>query len=179
LFNPALLVLEDGTVFRGRSAGAPGMQSGEVVFNTALTGYQEILTDPSYARQLVTLTYPHIGNAGATDEDCESRGVFCAGLIVKDVPRAHSNWRAQTGLPEFLRANDVVAISGIDTRKLTRLIRDRGAQRGCIIAGDGDGDGHRDNGGDGNGDGESDGHRDGDAAVIARAQAAAREFPGR
>jgi len=132
--GPALLVLEDGTLFRGRSVGAPGMQSGEVVFNTALTGYQEILTDPSYARQLVTLTYPHIGNVGATAEDCESRGVFCAGLIVKDVPRAHSNWRAQTDLPGYLRANDVVAISGIDTRKLTRLIRDKGAQRGCIAA---------------------------------------------
>lgn len=158
--DPAILVLEDGTVFRGRAAGAPGLRSGEVVFNTALTGYQEILTDPSYARQLVTLTYPHIGNAGATAEDCESRRVFCAGLIVKDVPRLHSNWRAQTGLPDFLRANDVVAISGIDTRKLTRIIRDQGAQRGCIIAG-----------GDGDGNGN-------DAADVERALAAAKEFPG-
>ncbi|MDD9883510.1 MAG: glutamine-hydrolyzing carbamoyl-phosphate synthase small subunit [Gammaproteobacteria bacterium] len=154
--GPALLVLEDGTLFRGRSVGAPGMQSGEVVFNTALTGYQEILTDPSYARQLVTLTYPHIGNVGATAEDCESRGVFCAGLIVKDVPRAHSNWRAQTDLPGYLRANDVVAISGIDTRKLTRLIRDKGAQRGCIAASD-------------NAD---------DAPDVERALAAAKQFPG-
>lgn len=168
----AILVLEDGTLFRGRSVGAPGMQSGEVVFNTALTGYQEILTDPSYARQLVTLTYPHIGNVGATDEDCESRRVFCAGLIVKDVPRRHSNWRAQTDLPAYLRANDVVAISAIDTRKLTRIIRDMGAQRGCIIAGDdGDGDGHSHSNGD-DGDGNN------DAADVARALAAAQEFPG-
>ncbi|MDD9858086.1 MAG: glutamine-hydrolyzing carbamoyl-phosphate synthase small subunit [Gammaproteobacteria bacterium] len=133
--DPALLILEDGTVFHGQSAGAGGLSSGEVVFNTAITGYQEILTDPSYARQLVTLTYPHIGNVGATAEDCESRGVFCAGLIVKDVPRLHSNWRAQSSLPAYLADNGVVAISGIDTRKLTRLLRTKGAQRGCIAAG--------------------------------------------
>ena len=133
--HPALLILEDGTVFQGSSLGADGMRSGEVVFNTAMTGYQEILTDPSYARQLVTLTYPHIGNVGATAEDRESRGVFCAGLMVKDLPPRHSNWRAQWSLPEYLRDNDVVAIGGIDTRKLTRLIRARGAQNGCIAAG--------------------------------------------
>ena len=133
--NQALLILEDGTVFRGASVGVDGMSSGEVVFNTAITGYQEILTDPSYARQLVTLTYPHVGNAGATAEDQESRGVFCAGLIVKDIPPLHSNWRAQWSLPAYLVNNGVVAISGIDTRKLTRLIRSKGAQSGCIAAG--------------------------------------------
>ena len=135
LTNPALLILEDGTVFQGKSVGADGMRSGEVVFNTAITGYQEILTDPSYARQLVTLTYPHIGNAGATAEDQESRGVFCAGLIVKNIPPLHSNWRAQSSLPRYLVDNDVVAIADIDTRKLTRLIRSKGAQGGCIVAG--------------------------------------------
>ncbi len=133
--NPALLILEDGTIFQGVSVGADGMSSGEVVFNTAITGYQEILTDPSYARQLVTLTHPHIGNVGATAEDCESRGVFCAGLIVKNVPPLHSNWRAQSSLPHYLKDNGVVAISGIDTRKLTRLLRSKGAQNGCIAAG--------------------------------------------
>ena len=133
--NPALLILEDGTVFRGKSIGVDGMSSGEVVFNTAITGYQEILTDPSYARQLVTLTHPHIGNVGTTDEDRESRGVFCAGLVVKNVPPRHSNWRAQSSLPDYLKDNNVVAISDIDTRKLTRLIRSKGAQNGCIAAG--------------------------------------------
>ena len=133
--NPALLALEDGTVFWGRSVGADGMASGEVVFNTAITGYQEILTDPSYARQLVTLTYPHIGNVGTTAEDQESRAVFCAGLIVKNIPHLHSNWRAQSSLPHYLKENGVVAISDIDTRKLTRLIRSGGAQSGAIIAG--------------------------------------------
>ncbi len=133
--NPALLILEDGTVFRGKSIGVDGMSSGEVVFNTAITGYQEILTDPSYARQLVTLTHPHIGNVGTTAEDRESRGVFCAGLVVKNVPLLHSNWRAQSSLPDYLKDNNVVAISDIDTRKLTRLIRSKGAQNGCIAAG--------------------------------------------
>ena len=133
--NPALLILEDGTVFAGRSVGADGLRSGEVVFNTAMTGYQEILTDPSYARQLVTLTYPHIGNVGTTPEDDESRAVFCAGLIVRNVPTQHSNWRAQRSLTDYLRDNDVVAISEIDTRRLTRLIRTHGAPRGCIVAG--------------------------------------------
>jgi carbamoyl-phosphate synthase small subunit len=132
----AILVLEDGTVFEGESAGAPGLSVGEVVFNTAITGYQEILTDPSYARQLVTLTYPHIGNTGCTDLDDEAGKVWASGLIVRDVPRRPSNWRSQVALPEWLRARGIVAISGIDTRKLTRLLRDRGAQNGALMAGD-------------------------------------------
>lgn len=131
----ALLVLEDGTVFEGISIGADGISVGEVVFNTSITGYQEILTDPSYASQVVTLTYPHIGNVGVTTEDNESRSVFCAGLIIRDLPKVHSNWRAQKSLPEFLRHNGVVAISDIDTRKLTRLLRTHGAQNGCLMAG--------------------------------------------
>lgn len=131
----ALLVLEDGTEFKGSSIGAEGISVGEVVFNTSITGYQEILTDPSYASQLVTLTYPHIGNVGITDEDSESRSVFCAGLIIKNLPRLHNNWRAQQSLPEFLKQNNVVAISDIDTRKLTRLLRTHGAQNGCLMAG--------------------------------------------
>ena len=134
--TPALLVLEDGSVFYGKSMGADGMSAGEVVFNTSMTGYQEILTDPSYAKQLVTLTYPHVGNVGINTEDTESRKVFCAGLIVKNVPQRHSNWRAQQSLSEFLGANKVVAISDIDTRKLTRLLRTKGALRGCIAAGE-------------------------------------------
>ena len=133
---PALLILEDGSTFYGKSIGANGMGAGEVVFNTAITGYQEILTDPSYAKQLVTLTYPHIGNVGVNSEDVESRKVFCAGLIVKNVPQRHSNWRAQRSLPDFLIEQGVVAISDIDTRKLTRLLRTKGAQRGCIAAGE-------------------------------------------
>ena len=132
----AILVLEDGTVFEGESAGAPGLSVGEVVFNTAITGYQEILTDPSYARQLVTLTYPHIGNTGCTDLDDEAGKVWASGLIVRDVPRRPSNWRSQVALPEWLRVRGIVAISGIDTRKLTRLLRDRGAQNGALMAGD-------------------------------------------
>ena len=131
----ALLVLEDGTVFEGTSIGAEGISVGEVVFNTSITGYQEILTDPSYASQMVTLTYPHIGNVGVTTEDNESRSVFCAGLIIKNLPKVHSNWRAQQSLPEFLRDAGVVAISDIDTRKLTRLLRTKGAQNGCLMAG--------------------------------------------
>ncbi|HEX5757524.1 MAG TPA: glutamine-hydrolyzing carbamoyl-phosphate synthase small subunit [Arenimonas sp.] len=131
---PAFLVLEDGTVFEGISVGAPGLSVGEVVFNTAITGYQEILTDPSYARQMVTLTYPHIGNTGCTVQDDEARQVFAAGLIVRDVPRRPSNWRSQVALPEWLRARNVVAIADIDTRKLTRLLRDRGAQNGALWA---------------------------------------------
>ena len=118
------------------SVGVDGMSAGEVVFNTSMTGYQEILTDPSYAKQLVTLTYPHIGNVGANTEDVESRSVFCSGLIVRNIPRRHFNWRAEQSLPEFLCAQGVVAISEIDTRKLTRLLRSKGAQRGCIAAGD-------------------------------------------
>jgi carbamoyl-phosphate synthase small subunit len=135
--QPAILALEDGTVFEGVSAGAPGTSVGEVVFNTAMTGYQEILTDPSYARQLVTLTYPHVGNTGCTAQDDEAERVWSAGLIVRDVPRRPSNWRSQAPLPEWLAARGVVAISGIDTRKLTRLLRDRGAQNGCLMAGEG------------------------------------------
>ena len=147
----AILVLEDGTVFEGESVGAPGLSVGEVVFNTAITGYQEILTDPSYARQLVTLTYPHIGNTGCTDLDDEAGKVWASGLIVRNVPRRPSNWRSQIALPEWLKARGIVAISEIDTRKLTRLLRDRGAQNGAVMAGDVD---------------------------VARALEAARKFPG-
>jgi carbamoyl-phosphate synthase small subunit len=131
---PALLALEDGTIFEGVSVGAPGMAVGEVVFNTAMTGYQEILTDPSYARQIVTLTYPHIGNTGCTDQDDEARQVWSAGLIVRDIPRRPSNWRNQVALPEWMRARGVVAIADIDTRKLTRMLRDRGAMNGALLA---------------------------------------------
>ncbi len=135
--QPAILALEDGTVFEGVSVGAPGTSVGEVVFNTAMTGYQEVLTDPSYARQLVTLTYPHVGNTGCTSQDDEAERVWASGLIVRDVPRRPSNWRSQVALPEWLAARGVVAISGIDTRKLTRLLRDRGSQNGCLVAGEG------------------------------------------
>jgi carbamoyl-phosphate synthase small subunit len=134
--QPAILALADGTVFEGLSIGAAGRSVGEVVFNTAITGYQEILTDPSYARQLVTLTYPHIGNTGCTALDDEAERVFAAGLIVREPPIAPSNWRSQIDLPAWLRARRVVAIADIDTRKLTRLLRDRGAQNGCVMAGD-------------------------------------------
>jgi len=131
----AILALEDGTVFEGDSVGAPGLTVGEVVFNTAMTGYQEIVTDPSYARQIVTLTYPHIGNTGCNAADDESTRAWAAGLIVRDVPRRPSNWRSEVALPQWLSQRGVVAISGIDTRKLTRLLRDRGAQSGAIMAG--------------------------------------------
>lgn len=134
--KPALLVLEDGTVFHGTSIGADGCSVGEVVFNTALTGYQEILSDPSYARQIVTLTYPHIGNVGTTDEDDESPGVYASGLVIRDLPLLANNWRMEKTLPEYLRDHNVVAIADIDTRQLTRLLRDKGAQRGCIVAGE-------------------------------------------
>ena len=134
--QPAILVLEDGTVFEGESVGAPGLSAGEVVFNTSMTGYQEVLTDPSYARQLVTLTYPHIGNTGCTDQDDEAGQVWSAGLIVRDVPRRPSNWRSQQALPAWLAQRGVVAIAGIDTRKLTRILRDRGCQNGALMAGD-------------------------------------------
>ena len=133
--QPAVLVLRDGTVFRGTSIGADGMAAGEVVFNTAMTGYQEILTDPSYCRQIVTLTYPHIGNYGANPEDVESHKVFAAGLVIRDLPVLSSNWRKTWTLPEYLRHENVVAIADIDTRKLTRILRDKGAQDGCIMAG--------------------------------------------
>ncbi|TWI12733.1 glutamine-hydrolyzing carbamoyl-phosphate synthase small subunit [Aerolutibacter ruishenii] len=134
--QPAILALEDGTIFEGVSVGAPGLSVGEVVFNTALTGYQEILTDPSYARQLVTLTYPHIGNTGCTDIDDEAGRVWASGLIVRNVPRRPSNWRSQVSLPEWLKARGIVAIADIDTRKLTRILRDKGAQNGAVMAGD-------------------------------------------
>ena len=133
--QPAILVLEDGTVFEGESVGASGLSVGEVVFNTAMTGYQEIITDPSYARQLVTLTYPHIGNTGCTDQDDEAAKVWSAGLIVRDVPRRPSSWRSQASLQDWLAARGVVAIAGIDTRKLTRILRERGAQNGALMAG--------------------------------------------
>ena len=131
----ALLMLEDGTIFRGRSIGAPGFAAGEVVFNTAMTGYQEILTDPSYARQIVTLTYPHIGNTGVNAEDVESTRVWAAGLVIRDCPATHSSWRHEQSLPEYLAACGTVAIADLDTRRLTRLIREKGAQAGCIAAG--------------------------------------------
>ena len=131
----AILALEDGSVFRGSSIGSPGVAVGEVVFNTAMTGYQEILTDPSYARQIVTLTYPHIGNTGANPEDVESDSVWAEGLVIRDLPLRTSSWRAAQTLPEFLEDRGVVAIADIDTRHLTRLIREQGALGGCIMAG--------------------------------------------
>jgi carbamoyl-phosphate synthase small subunit len=132
---PAILALKDGTVFRGTSIGAEGLVAGEVVFNTALTGYQEILTDPSYCRQIVTLTYPHIGNTGANGEDVESEKVQAAGLVIRDLPLRSSNFREQWNLAEYLRREHIVAIADIDTRRLTRILRDKGAQDGCIMAG--------------------------------------------
>jgi carbamoyl-phosphate synthase small subunit len=134
--SPAILVLADGTVFRGTAIGASGSSVGEVVFNTAMTGYQEILTDPSYCKQIVTLTYPHIGNVGVNAEDVESRQVFASGLIIRDLSLAVSNFRSTQTLPDYLKANNVVAIAGIDTRKLTRILRSKGAQNGCIATGD-------------------------------------------
>jgi carbamoyl-phosphate synthase small subunit len=131
-----VLALADGTIFRGQSIGAKGNTTGEVVFNTALTGYQEILTDPSYARQIVTLTYPHIGNTGTTPEDLEAAQIYPAGLVIRDLPPLASNWRANESLSEFLERGRIVAIAGIDTRKLTRILRERGAQAGCIMTGD-------------------------------------------
>ena len=151
LLPPALLVLADGTVFRGASVGAEGLASGEVVFNTAITGYQEILTDPSYCRQIVTLTHPHIGNTGTNPEDMESAKVYAAGLVVRDVSQRASSWRAERRLSEFLVANGVPGIAGIDTRRLTRIVRERGAQNGALLAG---------------------------ADDVERALAAARAFPG-
>ncbi|PRP69525.1 carbamoyl-phosphate synthase small subunit [Chromobacterium amazonense] len=133
---PAILVLADGTLFKGSAIGAAGHTVGEVVFNTAITGYQEILTDPSYTRQIVTLTYPHIGNVGANSEDTESRAVFASGLIIRDLPLLHSNFRAEDSLSDYLKKHNVVAIADIDTRKLTRILRQKGAQAGCIMAGD-------------------------------------------
>ena len=149
--QPAILALADGTVFRGESIGADGVTVGEVVFNTAMTGYQEILTDPSYCRQIVTLTYPHIGNTGINAEDVESDRVYAAGLVVRDLPLLASNWRQAETLPAYLRRQSIVAIAGIDTRKLTRILREKGAQSGCLMAGN---------------------------AAEAQAVAKAREFPG-
>ena len=132
---PAVLALADGTVFRGRSIGAIGNTSGEVVFNTAMTGYQEILTDPSYSRQLVTLTYPHVGNTGTTPEDLEAPQVYASGLIIRDLPLRASSWRMTETLDAFLQRAGIVAIADIDTRRLTRILREKGAQAGCIAAG--------------------------------------------
>ena len=134
--KPALLALADGTLFWGESIGIDGQTVGEVVFNTALTGYQEILTDPSYCKQIVTLTYPHIGNVGTNADDEESSHVYVSGLVVRDVPLLASNWRCEQTLEDYLDKNKVVAIAGIDTRQLTRVLREKGAQNGCIVAGD-------------------------------------------
>ena len=132
----ALLALEDGTLFRGRSIGSAGQSVGEVVFNTAMTGYQEIITDPSYARQMVTLTYPHIGNTGVNSEDEESSRIQCAGLIIRDLPRRVSSFRSEGSLDDYLKSQGVVAIADIDTRRLTRILREKGAQNGCLMAGE-------------------------------------------
>lgn len=150
--KPALLALEDGSLFRGQSIGIDGQTTGEVVFNTALTGYQEILTDPSYCKQIVTLTYPHIGNVGTNDDDEESSAIVSSGLVVRDVPLLASSWRNQLSLEEYLKKNNVIGICDIDTRRLTRILREKGAQGGCIVAGD---------------------HIDADAAIES-----ARAFPG-
>ncbi len=133
--TPAILALADGSIFRGESIGADGQTIGEVVFNTAMTGYQEILTDPSYAKQIVTLTYPHVGNTGTTPQDAESWKVWAAGLVIRDLPLLASNWRNKQPLDAYLKENGTVAIAGIDTRRLTRILREKGAQNGCILAG--------------------------------------------
>ncbi len=134
--KPAILALEDGSVFEGRAIGADGITIGEVVFNTAMTGYQEILTDPSYCQQLITLTYPHIGNTGINAEDEEASKIYASGLIIRDLPLRASNWRSESDLQTYLEKRNVIAIADIDTRKLTRLLRDKGAQSGAIMAGD-------------------------------------------
>lgn len=139
----ALLALANGDVFEGVGIGAAGHAAGEVVFNTAMSGYQEILTDPSYCRQIVTLTHPHIGNTGTNDEDEESSGIWCSGLIVKDRPRVASNWRKQAGLSEYLERSGIVGIAGVDTRRLTRVLREQGSQNGCILAAEAVGDAER------------------------------------
>jgi len=136
LTKPALLVLEDGTVFRGTAIGAEGISVGEVVFNTSMTGYQEILTDPSYAEQIITLTYPHIGNTGTNSEDEEANKIWAKGLVIRDLPLLASSFRNEQSLDEYLRQRNILGIADIDTRKLTRILRDKGAQNGCIIAGD-------------------------------------------
>ncbi|MDH3235621.1 MAG: carbamoyl phosphate synthase small subunit, partial [Alphaproteobacteria bacterium] len=138
--TPAVLALQDGTLFHGTSVGADGKTIGEVVFNTAMTGYQEILTDPSYCRQIVTLTYPHIGNTGTNSEDMESSQIHASGLVIRDSSMVHSSWRAERSFSEFLKMGETVAIADIDTRKLTRIIREKGAQSGCIMTGDADPD---------------------------------------
>ncbi len=140
-FSPALLVLEDGSRFRGESIGMPGQVVGEAVFNTAITGYQEILSDPSYCRQIITLTYPHVGNVGTNPEDAEAARVHASALVVRDVPATISNWRARGSLQEFLQEQKVVAMAGIDTRRLTRILREKGAQNACIVAADDAGSG--------------------------------------
>ena len=132
----AILVLQDGSVFRGSAIGANGVSTGEVVFNTAMTGYQEILTDPSYAEQIVTLTYPHIGNTGANREDEESAAVYCRGLVIRDLPLLASSFRNEEGLGEYLKRHNILGIADIDTRRLTRILREKGAQNGCLMAGD-------------------------------------------
>ncbi|MDT0502190.1 MULTISPECIES: glutamine-hydrolyzing carbamoyl-phosphate synthase small subunit [unclassified Halomonas] len=154
--RPAILALEDGSVFHGTAIGADGQTSGEVVFNTAMTGYQEILTDPSYARQIVTLTYPHIGNTGVNAEDVESSGIAAAGLVIRDLPLLASNFRCEQTLSDYLKSQNVLGIAEIDTRRLTRLLRDKGAQNGAILAGT-----------------EAEGED-----AVERALAAARDFPG-
>jgi len=136
LTKPAILALEDGSIFKGISIGSDGETVGEVVFNTAMTGYQEILTDPSYAKQIVTLTYPHIGNTGVNSEDVESDKIWSAGLVIRDLPLLASSWRSEKSLDEYLQENNIVAIADIDTRRLTRILREKGAQGGCILAGD-------------------------------------------
>jgi carbamoyl-phosphate synthase small subunit len=155
-FPPALLALADGTVFRGKGIGASGSSVGEVVFNTAMTGYQEILTDPSYARQIVTLTYPHIGNYGVNREDCEADAIHASGLVIRDLPLLASNFRSERTLDEYLRATGVLGLADIDTRMLTRILREKGAQAGCLVSANAAGE-----------------HLDADAAV-----AQARAFPG-
>jgi len=136
-FPPALLALADGTVFKGKGIGASGSSVGEVVFNTAMTGYQEILTDPSYARQIVTLTYPHIGNYGVNREDCEADAIHASGLVIRDLPLLASNFRSERALDEYLQAAGVLGLADIDTRRLTRILREKGAQAGCLMAGEG------------------------------------------
>ncbi len=136
MHEPAVLVLEDGSIFHGSSIGVAGHAVGEVVFNTAMTGYQEILTDPSYARQIITLTYPHIGNTGTTPEDEEATVIEASGLVIRDLPKQASNWRNEQALDDYLKERGIVAIADIDTRRLTRLLREKGAQNGCIMAGD-------------------------------------------
>jgi carbamoyl-phosphate synthase small subunit len=137
LSNPAILVLEDGSIFRGQAIGAEGSSVGEVVFNTAMSGYQEILTDPSYARQIVTLTYPHIGNTGTNAEDEESTAIWASGLVIRDLPLLASNYRNEQGLSDYLKSRNVIGIADIDTRRLTRILREKGAQNGCLMAGEG------------------------------------------